>query len=350
MKEENNNQISSLSDNRKITIINVAMLTLVGTNFRPQIGKIQSWGETEEEQAFTKKVFDVIQESTKDVKIDAEFKRKLKKDLYEQFGVSKEGQKKEVEKRVKMAESAQEHIEKQRTEWAKQDAQTAQKLNGVFQSQESNRGLQSQELNRELQPQECKTIDIIQAKREREHREEYKRWLYKPHLIATTNNKVKKEMPLIKLNKRKPEDIVDYEYEFAGTQYTIRRTGELLYKTFVGVEDSISEYEITMRREGKVLTVRKFGNISIPTMEYEGYSREVFTTLLGKNNMEDPELHSYMGSLEEVNGPTREIQPYKIAHSAEEYTAVMLWEELERRQTKNAKLKQNRAAGGDGAR
>lgn len=350
MKEEENNQVSSLSDSKKITIINVAMLTLVGTNFKPQIGKIQSWGETKEEQAFTEKVFDAIQESSKGVKIDAEFKRKLKEDLYEKFGVSKEGQKREAEKRAKMAESVQEHIEEQKVEWAKQDAQTAQKLNGGFQSQESNRGLQSQELNRELQSQEGKTIDIAQAKREKGQQEEYKRELYKPHLIATTNNKVKKEMPLIKLNRRKPEDIVDYEYEFAGTQYTIRRTGELLYKTFVGVEDSISEYEITMRREGKVLTVKKFGNISIPTMEYEGYSREVFTTLLGKNNMEDPELHSYMGSLEEVKGPTREIQSYKIAHSAEEYTAVILWEELERRQTRNEELKQTRVAGGEGAR
>lgn len=344
MNKEDNKATNTLSDNKKITIINIAVLTLVGTNFKPKVEKIQSWGENAQEKAFTQEVFDTIQEYAKGVKINSKFREQLKIDLYDRFGVSKEVQTQDRQKRAQMADSVNEDIAKKKAEWAKQDAQAAQKLNIGIQLQKNSK-------IREQTQQSYKTTEITRRGQQEGRKEqgEYKRGLYDPHLIATSN-KTKQERLLIKLNKRKSEDIVDYEYEYAGTQYTIRRTGELLYKTFVGVEDSISEYEITMRREDRVLTVRKFGHISVPTMEYESYRTEVFTTLLGKNNMEDPELHSYMGSLEGVQGPARGIQPYKIAYSPEEYTAVMLFEELERQQARNAKLEEDRASGENTAR
>ncbi len=343
-----------LTDSRKMTIINIALITLTGTDFRPKIEKIEAWGENEAEQAFTKEVFDVIEECSRGAKIDAEFKRQLKNTLYDRFNISKEMQSEAQVKAQQIAKETSDYIKQQREKWARQDRETAQKIGrqgskivgitpGLVNNTTDERSVK--------EPQEDiiqghNTIDIFQ---EQSARNEYKSNLYKPGLIATSN-KTKQERPLIKLNKRNPEDIVDYQYEYAGTQYTIRRTGELLYKTFVGVEDSISEYEITMRREDKVLTVRKFGHISVPTMEYESYRTEVFTTLLGKNNIEDPELHSYIGSLEEVKGPTREIQPYKIEHSAEEYTAVMILEELERQQARNERLRGNKVSGEDKVR
>lgn len=353
-----------LTDSRKMTIINIALLTLTGTDFKPKIGKMKAWGENEVEQAFTKEVFDAIKECSRGTKIDAEFKRQLKNTLYDRFNISKEMQSEAQAKAQKTAKQTSDYIKQQREKWAEQDREVAQKISEYREATQKIGGqgsktvditsrLANNSIDAErvegLAEDEIKghnTIDIFQEQRTRN---EYKSNLYKPHLIATSN-KTKQERPLIKLNKRKPEDIVDYEYEYAGTQYMIRRTGELLYKTFVGVEDSISEYEITMRREDKVLTVRKFGYISVPTMEYESYRTEVFTTLLGKNNMEDPELHSYIGSLEEVKGPTREIQPYKIEHSAEEYTAVMILEELERQQARNERLRGNKVSGEDKVR
>ena len=343
-----------LTDSRKMTIINIALITLTGTDFRPKIEKIEAWGENEAEQAFTKEVFDVIEECSRGAKIDAEFKRQLKNTLYDRFNISKEMQSEAQVKAQQIAKETSAYIKQQREKWAEQDRETAQKIGGQdYKTVDITSRLLNNSIEEERveEPQEDtikghNTIDIFQEQRARN---EYKSNLYKPDLIATSN-KTKQERPLIKLNKRKPEDIVDYEYEYAGTQYMIRRTGELLYKTFVGVEDSISEYEITMRREDRVLTVRKFGHISVPTMEYESYRTEVFTTLLGKNNMEDPELHSYIGSLEEVKGPTREIQPYKIEHSAEEYTAVMILEELERQQARNERLRGNKVSGEDKVR
>lgn len=120
-------------------------------------------------------------------------------------------------------------------------------------------------------------------------------------------------------------------YQFADRVYTIRQSGELFYMATPNSKESIYEYEITISRDDISRTIRVFGEISFNKMSDAAYSAVVFLGLLGVTNLTDKELHGYIGSLEQVRDKNGEAKnQYRMVYSPEEYTAVAIWEQIEK--------------------
>ena len=99
------------------------------------------------------------------------------------------------------------------------------------------------------------------------------------------------------------------------------------------LQDSISEYEITISQDGTSKTVRRFGDISFNKMDDASYSTVVFLGLLGERNLDDKKLHGYLGSLELVKDQNKEGETessYRVVYLPEEYTAIVIWEQIEK--------------------
>lgn len=175
-----------------------------------------------------------------------------------------------------------------------------------------------------------------EAKQNQNEQVDYKEDLYQPNILCGHSIGMP-ELPFIeKINytRERIENISPQtSYQFANKIYTIKKVGSILYMSAPNLQDSISEYEITISQDGTSKTVRRFGDISFNKMDDASYSTVVFLGLLGERNLDDKKLHGYLGSLELVKDQNKEGETessYRVVYLPEEYTAIVIWEQIEK--------------------
>lgn len=188
---------------------------------------------------------------------------------------------------------------------------------------------------------------------------DYKFGMYKPEKIVAKKQNGE-EVPEVQLYRFHLFDRIEENYaittETKNVNCTIRKIGQLVYaRDKIGAKEALEEYEILIQRDGeKQKEFRKFGNISFFQMTdimangkqmLSQYGKEVLLDLLGENNLEDPEWYDYIGELvEREDADIRMIMQNKIVHDATEYTAVVMWKQLERQGKRPISLdKRNRS-------
>lgn len=134
--------------------------------------------------------------------------------------------------------------------------------------------------------------------------------------------------------------------EISGKTVTIRKSGELYFQNYVGVQKDLARYKIQKRdnKTGEVSEFDVFTNISIVQMDEPQYRDAVLYELLGENNIELSNAEGYVGSIAKANPEIEEGKErkssdlytyriddkYGIEYDAEELTAVTLFKQYEK--------------------
>lgn len=311
-----------ISDEKKITIIRLMFSRSTGATFMSRKEGIKSFPLlTKEEKAF----IDEVYENIKELGIGEEIMgitdvKQLQEELYVRCQIPREAVEKAQQEREKSAEEFNKRLEEDQRKWNEKMAQENKKPKeaGVISRQPK--------------------IEVIEGGKIEEIREveAYKEDLYQPGLLCGKSVDMP-DQPFVKLVSYTPERIENVSpqtsYQFADRTYIIKKVGDLLYMPNPNLKDSISEYEITILRGDVSKTIRRFGEISFNKMSDVSYSKAVFLGLLGQTNLTDKELHGYLGSLErtKVENEEGELEDsYRLVHSQEEYTAVAIWEQIEK--------------------
>lgn len=338
-KQETTTSQKTISNAKKMTIINLMFVKKQGATLAVNRDNIKAFPTiTQEEKDFTDKVYDILQELNigEDILERGDIEQ-LKEQLYQRCRIPQEVVEKMKQDRMQKAKEAQADIMKNYEEWAKQDAQTEKRC-------EERGGVSGQE----------PSIQVIEGGYSEEV-VRYKEDLYQPGFLCGHAEKMP-EKPFIQhvryTTERATNTSPETPYQFADRIYAIRKIGELVYMPTPNLKDSLSEYEITISKGNMSRTVKRFGEISFHRMREPAYSTAVLLQLLSVDNLTDKELHGYIGGVEQVrdrNGKTKD--EYQIVHLPEEYTAVVIWEEIEqeRRKQEQSKIEPEprRALGGE---
>ncbi|MCI9177787.1 MAG: hypothetical protein HFJ28_04350 [Clostridia bacterium] len=319
--------VSNISDERKINIINLMFMFIKETDFTPSKEKMKNFQVlTQDERDFIDFVYDEICKLKIEGNVkDRAYQEELKDKLFDRFGVSKAL----VEK---SRGEAKDRANKLQKDFYEQPGRQQDKADGVAIDAETKElGIIEESKNI---GEACNTGEIRQD-------------LYKPAFLCG-QARDDKEKPFVNLLKCRPDNIVDHKYQFGDKSYTIRKTGELVYMPTPAMEDSISQYEIIIEGAFPTISVKRFGDISFNKMSNPAYSSAVFLGLIKDSNLTDESLHGYLGTLQ----PKRDEQGnltslYEIVHLPEEYTAVVIWEEIEKLRSEKQDKETKGSLGGD---
>lgn len=340
----------TISNERKITLINLMFRKSTNATFLGNRDGIKAFPLlTEGEKAFVDEVYEKIKELNvgEDVLQIANV-RQLQEELYAMCQIPREVIEKVQQENAKKAEKFKEGLEKDQKKWDARMAEEEKKYakpeeTGVIDEQPKIEGIEGGQ-----REESEKTVG-------------YREDLYQPGFLCGHSLGMP-EKPFVELVRYTQERIESASagntYQFSDKTYTIKKTGELLYMSAPNLKDSLSEYEITITKGNISKTVKRFGEISLHKMSDASYSTVVFLGLLGQANLTDEELHGYLGSLElmKVQNEEGELEDsYRVVHSPEEYTAVVMWEEIAKaregirkiRNSSEAKSKGDKAVGGD---
>ena len=315
------NGVSNISDERKINIINLMFMFIKETDFTPSKEKMKNFQVlTPDEREFIDLVYDEIckLEIEGNVK-DRAYQEKLKDELFNRFGVPKqlvEASRQASSARV--AELQKDFNKQPGRQQVEEDKAVDFRTQGVVEP-----GIQEIVGNIEGSVKEESITEGYSIS-------EIRQDLYKPAFLCG-QARDDKEKPFVNLLKCRPDNIVDHKYQFGDKSYTIRKTGELVYMPTPAMEDSISQYEITIEGTLEAISVKRFGEISFHKMSDPAYHSAIFLGLVRDPNLTDKSLHGYLGSLQPKRDEEENLTSlYEIVHSPEEYTAVVIWEELEK--------------------
>lgn len=321
---------NTISHERKMTIINLMFVKKQGATFLENSESIKSFPlVTDAERDFVDEVYKKIKELNigEDVTQITNAKQ-IKEQLYEMCQIPSNVVEEVKKKAKERAESTMQKIAEDKTKWDEQDAE-GQKKYGRVNSIENAKGIT-----------------------------DYKKDLYQPETLCGRAIEVS-ERPYVERSRYTEDRIVNISpkksYQFADRTYTIKKVGVLFYMSTPNLRDNLSEYEITISRDNISKTISVFGEISFDKMSDPYYNAAVFLQLLGANNLTDRELHGYIGSLEQVRDEAGNLKnEYKMVHSPEEYTAVVVWEQIEKAKREMKGQEQNKslesgekAAGGE---
>lgn len=302
-----------ISYERMITIINLMFVKKQGATFLGNADNIKAFPLlSEEEKVFVDKVYEKIKELgiSEDVTKITNMQQ-LKDELYGMCKIPSNVIENVKQKIADKKRETMKKIAKDKNQWAKQDEESGKKYARTV-SMES----------------------VIASSNIGTIERQYKKALYQPETLCGRATEVP-EKPYVKL-ERYAEDRIDSispktSYQFADRTYIIRKVGNLLYMPTPNLKDSLSAYEVTVSKDDISQTVRVFGEISFDKMSNPYYNAAVFLQLLGVSNLTDRELHGYIGSLEQVRDQNGELKDqYRMVHSPEEYTAVTIWEQIEK--------------------
>ncbi len=280
-----------LSDETKIMLINLMFQFRKGNDFSISRDRLKAFqSATKQQLIFIDEIYDTLQKIGIDGDINKrEYREQVMEKLYKSLQVSSE-----VMQEVRKASDS-----------ANQQGKAGDK--------------EDKELG-------TKAIQLQEAKNEIP----YKMGLYQPELLCRQPN-AKVGEPFVKLVRYPVErQFPIYSYQFAGRTYDIKKTGELFYMSTPNLQESISEYEITISMGNVSRTIKRFGEIFFSKMEDPAYNAMLFLQLLGITNLTDKELHGYMGSLSRVVDTSRRTNGYRVTHLPEQYTAVITWEKMEK--------------------
>lgn len=283
---------NTVSDSRKITIINLILQFSKGNDFSIGCERIKGFQSiTEPELAFIDEVSNILQSmKIEENMTKREAQEQLKEALYQELQISQEAIEQDSDKNQELKEQASAKIEEQRALWRAQDEEAfAGKM----------------------------TI-----------RED----LYRPEFlcgraIGTTDK------PFVELIKYTQErvDKAAHSYQAYGRDYTIKKTGELVYMPTPNLQECLSKYEITISKAGMSRTIERYGEICFHKMDDANYKEAVLSKLLEVSNLKDVGLQGYIGSLERVQDEKgRQKNEYQVVHLPEEYTAMLIWREIEK--------------------
>lgn len=340
----------AISDEKKITLINLMFRKSTNATFLGNRDGIKALPLlTEEEKAFIDEVYEKIKElGIGEEVLQVTNVSKLQEELYDRCQIPREAVERVQQENAKRTEKFKENLEKDQRKW---DARMAEEEKKYARTEET-----------EVIDEQPK-IEVIEGgqKEESEKTVGYKEDLYQPGFLCghSLGMPEKPFVELVRYTQERVESVsAGNTYQFSDKTYTIKKTGELLYMSAPNLKDTLSEYEITITKGNISKTVRRFGEISLHKMSDASYSTVVFLGLLGQANLTDEELHGYLGSLEltKVQNEEGELEDsYRVVHSPEEYTAVVMWEEIAKaregiRKVKNnseAKSNGDKAVGGD---
>ncbi len=316
---------SIISSERKMNLIDLMFRKSTNATFLSNRDGIKLFPMiTEEEKAFVDEVYKKIKELNigEDV-FQLTNKQQLVEELYARCQIPRE---------------AVEEVRQKRTEKAKE---TFDKIAKEKESLEARIAADRQEkeaVGTEQQVLDLKVVERIEVNEQIG----YKKELYQPETLCGRSRELM-DQPFVEHISYTPERIENISpqtpYQFADRVYTIKKVGSLIYMSAPNLQDSISEYEITISRDDISKTVRRFGEILFHRMNDATYSAVVFLELLGVTNLTDKELHGYIGSVEQVQDKNR----YRVVHSPEEYTAVAIWEQIEKTREKSKQKNQGKS-------
>lgn len=316
--EENENLAklqSVISDERKMTIINLMFRRSINATFLRNREGIKSFPLiTAEEKDFVDEVYKIIKGlNIGENVLELANRQELIEEVYDRCEIPKEVVKEVKQKRAEKAQETLDKIQKEREELEARIAADQRGKEAI--------GTEEQKVP---EPKVVEEIEQVS----------YKEDLYQPGLLCGRSVEMP-DQPFVEHISYTPERIANISpqtsYQFADKVYTIKKVGNLCYMSTPNLQDSISEYEITISKDNTSKTIRRFGEISFQQMKDTAYSTVVFLGLLGATNLTDKELHGYIGSLEQVkdeNGMPK--NQYRVVHSSEEYTAVAIWEQIEK--------------------
>lgn len=318
---------STISSERKMTLINLMLRRSTNATFLGNRDAIKSFPMiTEEEKAFVDEVYKKIKELNigEDV-FQLTNKQQLVEELYARCQIPREAVEEVIQKRTEKAQETFAKIQKEREEL---EARIAADKHGE---------------GAVIVEQQVPNIKVIDGVEQAGYKEE----LYQPETLCGRSRELM-DQPFVEHISYSPERIENISpqtsYQFADRVYTIKKVGSLVYMPAPNLQDSISEYEITISRDDISKTIRRFGEISFHKMNDIDYSTAVFLGLLGETNLTDKELHGYIGSLEKVQGENGETRnQYRMVHSPEEYTAVAIWEQIEKTREESKQKNQGRS-------
>lgn len=311
---------ATISDERKMTIIGLMFSKTTSATFLKNRDGIKSFPlVTEEEKAFIDEVYEKI----KDLGVGEEVLQvtnleQLKDELYARCQIPKEAVERIKQERAEKVQESLKKIQEERD-----------RINARIAAENEKRVARSMQRVPDLSIAE-------EAKQNQNEQVDYKEDLYQPNILCGHSIGMP-ELPFIeKINytRERIENISPQtSYQFANKIYTIKKVGSILYMSAPNLQDSISEYEITISQDGTSKTVRRFGDISFNKMDDASYSTVVFLGLLGERNLDDKKLHGYLGSLELVKDQNKEGETessYRVVYLPEEYTAIVIWEQIEK--------------------
>lgn len=305
---------STISSERKMTLIDLMFRKSTNATFLGNRDAIKSFPMiTEEEKAFVDEVYKKIKELNmgEDV-FQLTNKQQLVEELYARCQIPREAVEEVRQKRTEKAQKTLDEIQKEREEL---EARIAADKHGE---------------GAVVVEQQVPNIKVVDGAKQAGYKEE----LYQPETLCGYSIDIP-EKPFVEYISYTPERIENVSpqtsYQFADRTYTIKKVGNLIYMSAPNLKDSLSAYEVTVSRDDISQTVRVFGEISFDKMSNPYYSAAIFLQLLGVSNLTDRELHGYIGSLEQVRDKNGELKDqYRMVHSPEEYTAVTIWEQIEK--------------------
>ena len=330
---------STISSERKMTLIDLMFRKSTNATFLSNRDGIKLFPMiTEEEKAFVDEVYKKIKELNIGENVfQLTNKQQLVEELYARCQIPREAVE---EVRQKRTEKAKETFDKIAKEKERLEARIVADRQG------------KEAVSTEQQLPDLKVVEGIEVNEQVGYKEE----LYQPETLCGRSRELL-DQPFVEHISYSPERIENISpqtsYQFADRIYTIKEVGALLYMSAPNLQDSISEYEITISRGDISRTIRRFGEISFNKMNDATYNAVVFLGLLGVTNLTDKELHGYIGSLEQVQDENRKPKnQYRVVYSPEEYTAVAIWEQIEKTKRKSNKQDKaledgKRAAGGE---
>lgn len=164
--------------------------------------------------------------------------------------------------------------------------------------------------------------------------------LFNEDLIGLVNigNKTKRDIQY----KPNTSETVKHKFRDAnGRCITIRKIGELCYKTSFGVEKNTNKYIINRQNADLTETSEEFfSNILIAYMQDLNYKNAILLGLLGEENISRAGSSKYIGTVERRRDGAKKAEKesdegvhtynindiYCIEYDAEDMTAVMLYE------------------------
>lgn len=349
---------SIISNERKMTLINLMFRKSTNATFLGNRDGIKAFPLlTEEEKSFIDEVYEKIKElDIGENVLQITNIKQLQEELYTRCQIPREAVEEVQQKNAKKAEKFQERLAEEQREWNERLSKEEKKDKKI----EDMQNIGEQPVTEELANRQPK-IEVIEGrqKEENEGAVAYKEDLYQPGFLCghSLGMPEKPFVELVRYTRERVENAsVGNTYQFSDKTYTIKKTGELLYMPAPNLKDSLSEYEITITKGNISKTIRRFGEISLNRMSDASYSTVVFLGLLGQANLADEELHGYLGSLElaKVQNEEGELEDsYRVVHLPEEYTAVVMWEEIAKARSEgktmreNKETKSDRASGGE---
>ena len=149
--------------------------------------------------------------------------------------------------------------------------------------------------------------------------------LYQPELlkrIEVDSDSFEK----VKYQKNAANSTISHTFSDGDEKVTIKRIGKLQYINFLNAQSYLHEYFV-IRQDGEGKTKEAenvFTDISIAKMEDdEEYKQIVLGELLSSTNLHLRNSHHYVGEVTEAEGTNQNSPKYEIVYLPESYTAVV---------------------------